>query len=104
MKVKIIFSSLCIIVALGLSLGCSSTPGDETAGEFFDSSLITATIKSQLVDDPVTSGFRIKVETHKGIVQLSGFVNTRAEKQRAEEIAEKVAGVTAVSNDIIVSH
>jgi len=104
MKVQKLFIFFCIVVALGMSLGCSSTPSEETAGEFFDSSLITARVKSQLVDDPVTSGFRIKVETHKGIVQLSGFVNTRAEKLKAEEIARQVEGVTAVANDIIVIH
>ena len=104
MKMYKIFYLLIFALILGLNAGCSSTPNEESAGEFFDSSLITAKVKAMLVDDPITSGFRIKVNTYKGLVQLSGFVNTKEEKQRAELIARQVPGVTAVVNDIIVSH
>jgi len=93
-----------IAVAWVLIIGCSSTPNQESTGEFFDSSLITAKVKTKLIDDPVTSGFRIKVNTYKGQVQLSGFVDTPQEKQRAGLIARQVPGVTAVINDLVVSH
>lgn len=93
-----------LLLVLVLSLGaCASTPNTESTGEFFDSSLITAKIKSKLVDDPVTSVYRIKVNTFKGVVQLSGFVNSIREKQRAEVIAYSVEGVKKVENALLIT-
>ncbi len=94
----------CLLLASLLSLAaCASTPNTESTGEFFDSSLITAKIKSRLVDDPATSVFRIKVNTFKGVVQLSGFVNNSNEKRRAEVIAYSVDGVRKVENSLLVT-
>jgi len=93
-----------LLLAALLSLAaCASTPSSESTGEFIDSSMITAKIKSRLVDDPVTGVFRIKVNTFKGVVQLSGFVNSTHEKQRAEEIAYSVSGVKKVENALLVT-
>lgn len=91
------------IFILTLSAGCSSTTRQESTGEFFDSSLITAKVKARLFDDPITGGFRIKVETYKGKVQLSGFVHTLQEKERAAIIARQIPGVVTIINDIVVS-
>jgi hyperosmotically inducible protein len=92
------------LLAFMLSLAaCASTPEQESTGEFFDSSLITAKIKNKLVDDPITGVFRIKVVTYKGVVQLSGFVNSAAEKQHAEIIANSVEGVVKVENSLLVT-
>ena len=66
----------------------------------FDSSFITAKIKARLIDDPVTGVYRIKVSTNKGIVELSGTVNSDEEKAKAEMIARTVEGVTEVHNKI----
>ena len=93
-----------VLLAILLSLAaCASTPDSESTGEFFDSSLITAKVKNKLVDDPVTSVIRIKVNTFKGVVQLSGFVKSEAEKQRAERIANSVEGVKKVENSLLVT-
>lgn len=93
-----------ILLVLLLSLAaCASTPQNESTGEFFDSSVITAKIKSKLVEDPVTSVFRINVSTFKGVVQLSGFVHTSDEKSRAEVIAYTVEGVKKVDNALLVT-
>ena len=93
---------ILLISLLGLA-ACASTPNNESTGEFFDSSVITAKIKNKLVDDPVTSAVRIKVSTFKGVVQLSGFVNSTNEKQRAELIANSVDGVKKVENSLLVT-
>lgn len=82
---------------------CASNPPPENSGEFFDNSMITAKIKSKLVDDPLTGIFRIKVNSHKGVVQLSGIVRTSNEKQRAEVIAYSVDGVKEVDNSLRVT-
>jgi hyperosmotically inducible protein len=88
-----------VVLMLG---ACASTVNKESAGEFLDNSMITAKVKSKLIDDPVTSAFSIKVESFKGIVQLSGFVSSEKEKIRAEQIARAVEGIKDVKNDLII--
>lgn len=92
-----------LLALLLVTTACTSTPDQESTGELFDNSLITAKIKAKLFDDPVTSGFRIKVDTFKGVVQLSGFVYTNDERKRAVRIASQVEGVIKIENDLIVT-
>jgi len=92
---------LCIALIVALT-GCASTRTQESSGEYIDDSAITATVKADLVADPVTKARQIGVETFKGVVQLSGFVDNSEEKERAREIARKVKGVRGVRNNIIV--
>jgi hyperosmotically inducible periplasmic protein len=63
---------------------------------------ITATVKSQLLADPDTSGLRIDVDTEDRTVTLSGKVKSDAEKSEAVEIARKVAGVRDVTDRLTV--
>ena len=99
---SMISRGILLIFVLSL-IACASTPKSESTGQFFDSSVITTKIKSKLVEDPVTSAFRIKVSTFKGVVQLSGFVNSQDEKKRAETIAYTVEGVKKVDNALLVT-
>jgi hyperosmotically inducible periplasmic protein len=92
---------LCIAVIVTLT-GCASTRTQESTGEYVDDSAITATVKADLVADPVTKAREIGVETFKGVVQLSGFVDNAKEKEKASEIARKVKGVRGIRNNIIV--
>jgi osmotically-inducible protein OsmY len=82
--------------------GCASTPTRESTGEYVDDSTITAKVKADLVKDPVVSALQVSVETYKGVVQLSGFVNSQEQSQRAEDIAKGVAGVKQVKNNLVV--
>jgi len=93
--------TITLLLIIGLS-GCSATPDRESTGEFFDSSLITAKVKARLIDDRITGGFRIKVSTHKGIVSLSGFVNSGYEKDHATIIANGVNGVKSIENGLVI--
>lgn len=88
--------------ALSLSSGCAATATRESTGEYVDDATITTKVKAQLVHDKVVSALDVKVETFKGIVQLSGFVDTPQEKSRAEADAARVAGVKGVQNNITV--
>jgi osmotically-inducible protein OsmY len=91
------------IIFLALSLSaCAATPKDESAGEFLDNSVVTGKVKSAYLGDPKLKSFNITVETYKGTVQLSGFVNTQDEKKRAEDLARLVEGVHSVKNNINV--
>lgn len=74
----------------------------ETAGETVDDSVVTAKVKAKLVDDPVTKAYQINVETFKGTVQLSGFVDSADAVSRAERLAKDVGGVKDVKNSLQV--
>lgn len=92
---------VCIALVVALA-GCAGTRTKESAGEYVDDSVITSKVKAALVADPVTKAREIGVETFKGTVQLSGFVSTAAEKEKAGEIARTVKGVVDVKNNIVV--
>ena len=64
--------------------------------------MTTGRVKSALIADPVTKAHQIDVETFKGTVQLNGFVDTAASKERATEVAKSTKGVTAVRNNLTV--
>ena len=92
---------LCFTLILALA-SCAGSRTKESTGEYFDDSAITAKVKADLVADPVTKAHETSVETFKGVVQLSGFVGTAQEKERATEVARKVKGVASVKNNIVV--
>ncbi len=92
---------VCIALIAALA-SCAGTRTKESTGEYVDDSVITSRVKAALVADPVTKAREISVETFKGTVQLSGFVTTAQEKDRAGEIARKTKGVVEVKNNITV--
>jgi osmotically-inducible protein OsmY len=81
---------------------CASTSKQESAGEFVDDSVITTKVKSQLGADDFLKSFEISVETYKGIVQLSGFVDSQKAIDRAAEIVRGVNGVKSLKNSLVV--
>jgi len=82
--------------------GCGTSPKQSSTGEYIDDAVITTKVKTQLAADDFLKSFRISVETYKGTVQLSGFVDSQQAVNRAGEIARDVKGVTAVKNDLVV--
>jgi hyperosmotically inducible periplasmic protein len=72
------------------------------AGQYLDDSVITARVKAALLKDPVVSAFAVSVETHKGVVLLSGFVRNDNQARRAAEIASNVQGVVTVKNALAI--
>ncbi|HEY8096689.1 MAG TPA: BON domain-containing protein [Methylobacter sp.] len=95
-----VFSAFFLVLTLMTAAGCASTPGHEGGGEYVDDSVITTKVKAMLFDEPNLRSGSVNVETFKGVVQLSGFVNSRADINRAVEIARGVAGVKSVKNDM----
>ncbi len=96
---------LCFLVCITLVtafLGCASTPTRESSGQYVDDSAITTKVKAAIFDDPLLKVLQINVETFKGEVQLSGFVDSPQNVRRAGEVARGVAGVKSVKNDLIV--
>lgn len=80
----------------------ASTPKKETAGEYVDDAVITTKVKAAVLEESSLKSAEINVETYKGIVQLSGFVRSRADINKAVEVARKVKGVASVKNVMIV--
>jgi osmotically-inducible protein OsmY len=93
---------LTALVAMLVAVGCAGSQTQESTGEYIDDAAISTKVKSKLLVDKDASGMDIKVETFKGIVQLSGFVESEQEKLRAGEIAEGIDGVRRVENRISV--
>lgn len=93
-------------IALGIlvatTTGCAVSRGQETTGQYFDDTAITAKVKSAYASDPQVAATSISVETMQGTVLLSGFAKSQAEKDRAATLAREVKGVKSVKNDIVV--
>lgn len=92
-------TSAAVLTALLLA-ACGGSPTKESTGEYVDDSVITTKVKSAFIQDNDVKARDIKVETFKGVVQLSGFVASRSELEKASQVASQVPGVKAVRNDI----
>lgn len=91
---------LSFAVAATVFAGCASTRTQEGTGEYVDDIIITSKVKAMVLDEPSLKSSEINVETFKGRVQLSGFVNSRSDIDKAESIARSVKGVSSVANDM----
>lgn len=103
---KISPTLLALVLGLMLSFGgftgCAGTATSESTGEYIDNTAITAKVKAALASDKLVRARDVKVESFRGTVQLSGFVDNEEQKQRAESIARETAGVKDVTNNLIV--
>jgi osmotically-inducible protein OsmY len=102
MKPLHLFANFFLVILLVSFLGCASTAKQEGTGEYIDDSVITAKVKAEILKDDTLKSSEINVETFKGVVQLSGFVNSQFDINRAVEVAGSVKGVTSVKNDMRV--
>jgi osmotically-inducible protein OsmY len=97
-----ILSFLVCLTLVTAFLGCASTPTREGTGEYVDDSAITTKVKAAILNEPSLKVFQINVETFKGAVQLSGFVDSAQSVKKAGEVARGVTGVKSVKNNLIV--
>jgi osmotically-inducible protein OsmY len=101
-KRSIVIHCLVFLMLFATFAACASTSKQEGAGEYVDDSVITTKVKSLLAADDFLKSFQIGVETYKGTVQMSGFVDSQKAVDKAVEIARSVKGVKSVKNDLIV--
>ncbi len=101
-KRNIVIHCLVLLMLIATFVACGSTSKQEGAGEYVDDSVITTKVKSLLAADDFLKSFEISVETFKGIVQLSGFVDSQKAIDKAGEIASSVKGVKSVKNNLNV--
>lgn len=83
-------------------VACSSSPTQPSTGQAIDDGVVTAKVKAKLIEDPVTKAHQINVETFKGTVQLSGFVETDQARNRALQLARDTDGVKTVKDALQV--
>lgn len=103
MKTRNRFIGYCVLLIFIVSFaGCAATSKQESTGNYFDDTVITTKVKSLLAADDFLKSFQIGVETYKGTVQLSGYVDSAEVSDKAEEIANSVEGVKSVKNSLIV--
>ena len=100
-KSKGFVSAVMLVVTMAM-VACASTRTQKSAGEQVDDSVTTGLVKSALIADPVTKAHQIDVEVFKGTVQLNGFVDSAASKERATEVAKGTKGVHTVHNNLTV--
>ena len=101
-KSYIVIRFLVVLMMIAAFVACASTPQQSSTGEYVDDSVITSKIKTQLANDDFLKSFQISVETRKGIVELSGFVDSQRAVDKADQIARGVEGVKSVKNALIV--
>jgi hyperosmotically inducible protein len=101
-KRNMLIGCFVLLMLITTLVACASTSKQEGAGEYVDDSVITTKVKSLLAADDFLKSFEISVETYKGIVQLSGFVDSQKAIDKAGEIARGVKGVKSVKNNLNV--
>jgi hyperosmotically inducible protein len=102
MKSLKIITAFFLTLALVSTIGCGASANKESTGEYFDDSVITSKVKTAIFAEETLKVAEINVETFKGVVQLSGFVNSREDINKAVTVARQVKGVTSVKNDMRV--
>ncbi len=101
-KMYLFFSCSALFLLIFIFSGCAATSTRDSTGEYIDDSVITTKVKTLLAADDFLKSFQISVDTHDGVVQLSGHVNNQQAVNKAAEIASGVQGVRSVKNDLIV--
>jgi|SwirhisoilCB3_FD_contig_41_9650254_length_454_multi_1_in_0_out_0_1 osmotically-inducible protein OsmY len=101
-KPRPLLGGIAAVLLSTLTIACSSTPTSESTGQYVDDSVISNKVRAAIIKDSELSIFQIDVTTYKGIVQLSGFVDTPEQKQHAAEVARQINGVQEVKNNLVV--
>ena len=101
-KSNIAIHFLVLLMLIATLAACAATRTQSSAGEYVDDSVITTKVKSLLAGDDFLKSFQISVESYKGTVQLSGFVNSQKAVDKADGIVRSVKGVKSVKNNLIV--
>jgi hyperosmotically inducible protein len=101
-KVLGVLSCLILTCVVGLT-GCQSTTG-KTAGETLSDASISTAVQAKLTRDQVSNFPRIDVDTDRGVVNLSGVVETETQRAQAAYLAKQVRGVVMVNNNLQIQN
>ncbi|MBN1661968.1 MAG: BON domain-containing protein [Deltaproteobacteria bacterium] len=101
-KRSFVLHFLVLLMLIVTFSACASTQKQSSTGEYIDDSVITTKVKTLIAQDDFLKSFQISVETYKGVVQLSGFVDSQQTIEIADQTARSVKGVRSVKNSLIV--
>ncbi|KJS71614.1 MAG: transporter [Comamonadaceae bacterium BICA1-1] len=99
-RLSVLMLAAAAAVAFTGLAGCASTATQRSTGQYVDDTATTAKVKAAIFNDATLKLSEINVETFQGTVQLSGFVNSAADIQRAVTVVQGVSGVRSVKNDM----
>lgn len=102
MSVSKMFAAVLFALSFLMLSACAPTAKRASTGEYLDDTVITTKVKAAIFNEPLLKTKDIGVETFKGTVQLSGFVNSNAAVLKAAEVTRKVEGVKEVKNSLVV--
>lgn len=91
---------ICIGLITGL-VGCAATQKHESTGQYVDDTVITTKVKTAIFNEESLKTLQINVKTYKGVVQLSGFVDSAQSIRKAGEVARRIEYVKEVKNDLV---
>lgn len=101
-KPQRVLRMIACLALLSAVAGCAGTQKHESTGQYVDDSVLTTKVKGAIFNDPSLKTLQISVKTYKGVVQLSGFVDTQQSVTKAGAVARGVESVVSVQNDLIV--
>lgn len=101
-KPKLMAKFLLALIMTMLIVSCSGGKKYESTGEYFDDMVLSTKVRASILGDSRLKILQINIETYKGVVQLSGFVDTADAANRAVDLARRVRGVKMVNNSLIV--
>lgn len=93
------FSIILLLLAVA---GCAGGKTYESTGEYLDNAALTTKVKTTIIGDPKLKFFQINVKSFRGVVLLSGFVDSQAAADRAVDLTRKIKGVKSVTNSLVV--
>jgi len=103
---RLVIVAALALPALAFIAGCKSTPASgsasESAAEYQSDASVTARVKTALLADPGLKSLALSVSTYRGVVVLSGNVNSEEQIQQAITVTRRVSGVQSVNNDLHV--
>jgi osmotically-inducible protein OsmY len=102
LKLQRIMKFMACLVLITSFMGCAATRTHESTGGYVDDTAITTKVKAEIFNEASLKTMQINVKTFKGVVQLSGFVDSEHSVTKAGEVARSVNGVVDVKNDLVV--
>lgn len=102
MKISYRFHLILLGLVLAILSACAPSGTQRGTGQYIDDTAITARVKTAFATDPQVKATEVQVETYKGTVQLSGFVDSPESAARAAQLARDIPGVKEVRNSMVV--
>ena len=102
MNIKFTETWVLVAALLGPLGAYAADTSTDTTGQYLDDATITTKVKAAFAEDKGVKGRDISVRTDHGVVDLTGTVNSKAESDRATELATKVKSVTSVHNNLVI--